>query len=134
MFFSGDHAIAIARTNDLSATDAYDATNPNFWSIDQNPIIPYTEHVENTSIDYEPSNGYYFLFTNYIKDSSYTDACWVYWTKDVENWDENNKAVVMDGTTSTWAHGAIGMPTVVKKDDKTLHWFMMENQEPIMYI
>lgn len=128
MFFSGSgspdgtfrRSIGIARTNDLNVTDAYDAASPNFWSVDPNPILPPTDDIENTSIYYEPSNGYYFMFTNHIYNNAYTNACWVYWTTDVESWDPNNKAVVLDSSNCTWAKGAIGMPTVVKVDDTRL--------------
>ena len=113
-------SIGIARTNDLGTADAYNALNPNFWSIDANPIVPATEDIENSSIYYEPANGYYFLFTNHIFNNAYTNAVWVYWTKDIDHWNVNDKAVVVDINNNSWAKGAIGMPTVVQKDSSTL--------------
>lgn len=128
MFFSGSgngdgtvrRSIGIARTNDLSTVDACNASNPNFWSIDANPIVPATEDIENSSIYYEPANGYYFLFTNHIFNNAYTNAVWVYWTKDIDRWNVNDKAVVVDINNNSWAKGVIGMPTVVAKDSGTL--------------
>ena len=128
MFFSGSgngdgtvrRSIGIARTNDLNTADAYNASQPNFWSIDATPIVPATEDIENSSIYYEPTNGYYFLFTNHIFNNAYTNAIWVYWTKDIDRWNVNDKAVVVDINNNSWAKGAIGMPTVVAKDSTTL--------------
>jgi len=128
MFLSGSgngdgtvrRSIGIARTNDLNTADAYNATNPNFWSIDANPIVPATEDIENSSIYYEPTNGYYFLFTNHIFNNAFTNAIWVYWTKDIDHWNVNDKAVVVDINNNSWAKGAIGMPTVVAKDSSIL--------------
>ena len=46
----------------------------------------------------------------------------VYWTKDIEHWDDRHSAVVVDAkcTRDGWATGAIGFPSVVRVDDKTL--------------
>ena len=44
----------------------------------------------------------------------FTDAIWVYWSKDLEHWDANNKAVVLDGRNCKWSKVCIGMPSVVK--------------------
>jgi len=113
--------IGIARTNDLTATDDYDKMEGNFWHIDENPLAPLEDDVENSSVYYEEANGIYFLFVNHIDPTnSYTDAVWVYWTQDTDSWDPENKAVVFDASNCTWAKGAIGMPTVLKLDDKTL--------------
>lgn len=122
MFFSGSgspdgtfrRSICIARTNDLAMTDDYDTKNPAFWSVDPDPIFPPTNDIENSSIYYEPANSTYFLFTDHIYNNAYTDAVWVYWTKDPEIWDPRNKAVVLDKTNCSWSKGTIGMPSVVK--------------------
>jgi predicted GH43/DUF377 family glycosyl hydrolase len=122
LFTCGSFAMSIVRTNDLSTSDAYDAANPNFWSYDPNYLFPPEDCTENSSMYYEPSNGYYFLFVNHIRtpQKDYTDAAWVYWTKDIDHWDQNNKAIVIDSSLSAWAKGAIGMPTVVKIDSAKL--------------
>jgi hypothetical protein len=49
----------------------------------------------------------------------YTDAVWVYWTKDVTSWDAKNKAVVLDGRNCSWSKKIIGLPSVIKVNDKT---------------
>ncbi len=44
----------------------------------------------------------------------YTDAIWVYWTKDLQKWNPANKAVVLDGRNCPWSNKCIGLPSVVK--------------------
>jgi predicted GH43/DUF377 family glycosyl hydrolase len=127
MFFSGCtdipfymRSIGLAQTNSLDTYDAFDAATPNFWEVSANPLFPLKDDLENASIYYEEENGYYFMFVNHVFENAYTNSIWVYWSKDVEYWDENNKAIVIDKFASTWAHGAIGLATVVRKDDRTL--------------
>ncbi|HMK39209.1 MAG TPA: hypothetical protein VK569_07690 [Bacteroidota bacterium] len=99
--------LGIARTKDLNGP----------WSLDASPIVPLSEQVENSSLYFEPKNSTWFLFTNHIgldeKGVEYTDAIWVYWSKDLNRWNVNDKAIVLDGQTCTWAKGTIGMPSVV---------------------
>ena len=125
LFTCGSFAESIVRTNDLSTTDAYDAATPNFWTYDPQYLFPPEDCPENSSMYYEPANGYYFLFVNHIRtpQKDYTDAAWVYWTKDIDHWDQNNKAIVIDASVSTFAKGAVGMPTVVKVDSSKLALF-----------
>ena len=112
MFFSAadftvQRTICIARTKDLDGP----------WKVDLSPIVPLVEQVENTSIYYEDSNQTWFLFTNHIgldKDGEYTDAVWVYWSKDLNKWDPAHKAVVLDGQNCTWSHRCIGLPSVIR--------------------
>jgi predicted GH43/DUF377 family glycosyl hydrolase len=108
MFFSASmkRTIAIARTRDL--------TGP--WKIDPAPIVPSEEQVENSSLYFEPANKTWFLFTNHIglEGFEYTDAVWVYWTKDINHWNATHKAVVLDGKNCTWSRKCIGLPSVVK--------------------
>jgi len=116
-----ERCIGIARTNELTASGDWDDPEGNFWQVDEQPIIPASHDVENTSIYYEPANQTYFLFTNHIDETNcYTDAIWVYWTKDLDCWNPENRAVVIDAGVSSWAKGAIGMPTVLKIDAHTL--------------
>ncbi|MFT4016737.1 MAG: hypothetical protein QM668_07215 [Agriterribacter sp.] len=120
MFFSAathdnnitKRTLGIARTKDLNSS----------WKINDQPIFPLDEQIENSSVYYEPANKTWFLFTNHIgideKYGEYTDAIWVYWSKDIYNWNRDNKAVVLDSSNSVWAKGAIGMPAVIKAGNK----------------
>lgn len=131
MIYSGScsgvtmRSLGIARSDRLDASGPFDRpqTDDCFWQKDPEPILPPTEDIENASVYYEESTGLYWLFTNHIYANSYTDAVWVYWSDRLDQWDPDNKAVVVDKTVSSWAHGAIGMPSVVKKDDHTLWLF-----------
>jgi predicted GH43/DUF377 family glycosyl hydrolase len=109
MFFSGSmkRTLGIARTKDLDKP----------WTIDPQPIVSPEEQIENSSLYFEPTNKTWFLFTNHIgieRGSEYTDAVWVYWTKDLNRWDAARKAVVLDGKNCTWSKKCIGMPSVAK--------------------
>jgi hypothetical protein len=98
--------LGIARTRDLDGK----------WSIDPSPIIPIEEQVENTSIYYEKSISTWFLFTNHIgieNGKEYTDAIWVYWTRDLNKWNQDDKAIVLDGKNCKWSEKCIGLPSVV---------------------
>jgi hypothetical protein len=81
------------------------------------PVLPLEEQIENSSLYYEKSNGWWFLFTNHVGISEsgheYTDAIWVYWSKDPTTWDPDGKAVVLDGQNCTWSKKCLGMPSVV---------------------
>ena len=108
MFFSASmkRTLGIARTKDLNGP----------WALDPQPIVPPEEQVENSSLYFEPSNKTWFLFTNHIglEGFEYTDAVWVYWTKDLNKWDPAHKAVVLDGKNCSWSRKCIGLPSVVK--------------------
>ena len=87
------------------------------WTPDEKPAIPLAEQVENTSIYYERSNKTWFVFTDHIgiqNGFEYTDAIWVYWTKDLDHWDPAHKAVVLDSTNCSWSKHIIGLPSVMK--------------------
>ncbi|MDP4283619.1 MAG: hypothetical protein Q8891_04305 [Bacteroidota bacterium] len=119
-FFSGaiqnkegtKRTLGIARTRNLDIS----------WKIDNDPIFPLSEQVENSSLFFEKKIKTWFLFTNHIginqNREEYTDAIWVYWSKDINKWDTKNKAVVLDSSNCTWAKGAIGMPSVIKAGKK----------------
>ena len=73
-----ERTLGIARTSDLNGT----------WAVDPDPILPFYEQIENSSLYYEEKNGLWFLFTNHVGiDESamgrdkwslwYTDAVWV---------------------------------------------------------
>jgi len=114
MFFSASmkRTIGIARTKDLDGS----------WALDPAPIVSPEEQIENSSLYFEPSNQVWFLFTNHIGleagGSEYTDAVWVYWTKDLDTWDASDKAVVLDGKNCTWSSKCIGLPSVVRVGDR----------------
>ena len=38
----------------------------------------------------------------------------MYWSKDLNKWEANHKAVVLDGKNCTWSRKCIGMPSVVQ--------------------
>lgn len=100
--------LGIARTQDLNGA----------WTVDPQPIVSSEEQIENSSLYFEPSNQYWFLFTNHIgvdaKHGEYTDAIWVYWTKDLNHWNADDKAVVLDGKNCTWSRNGVGLPGVIK--------------------
>jgi len=108
MFFSASmkRTIGIARTKNLDGA----------WTIDPAPIVSPEEQIENTSLYYEKANKTWFMFTNHIglEGYEYTDAVWVYWTKDLNKWNSDHKAVVLDGKNCTWSRRCIGLPGVVK--------------------
>lgn len=98
--------LGIARTRDLDGP----------WTVDPNPMVPIEEQIENSTLYYEKSNKTWFLFTNHIGIDSdeYTDAIWVYWSKDLNKWNPMNKAIVLDGQNCTWSNKCIGLPSVVQ--------------------
>jgi len=111
--------LGIARTKDLNGT----------WTVDATPIVPIEAQIENSTFYYEKSNDTWFLFTNHIGitpdgattgngNAEYTDAIWVYWTKDLNNWHPENKAVVLDEENCTWSKTCIGLPSVLQVGDR----------------
>lgn len=104
--------LGLARTRNLNGK----------WTISQEPIFPLDEQVENSSLFYDKASKTWYLFTNHIginaDRAEYTDAIWVFWSKSLYQWNEKNKAVVLDSQNCTWAKGAIGMPTVIKVGNK----------------
>jgi len=103
--------LGIARTKDLDGA----------WSVDPQPMVPIEEQIENSALYYEKSNKTWFLFTNHIgidEGMEFTDAIWVYWSKNLNTWDAKNKAVVLDGQNCTWSKRCIGLPSVVQVDNR----------------
>ena len=67
--------------------------------------------------DGRPSPLYtWFLFTDHIGvgPGEYTDAVWMYWARDIFNWNPADKAVVIDKINCNWSPNIIGMPIVIK--------------------
>jgi hypothetical protein len=108
MFFSASmkRTLGIARTQNLDGP----------WKLDPVPIVPPEEQVENSSLYFEPTIKTWFLFTNHIglEGFEYTDAIWVYWSRDLNHWNPENKAIVLDGRNCTWSKKCIGLPSVVQ--------------------
>jgi predicted GH43/DUF377 family glycosyl hydrolase/lysophospholipase L1-like esterase len=115
MFFSAaaresgklKRTLGIARTKDLDGV----------WTPDPQPIVPVTEQIENSSLNFEPANQTWFLFSNHVgieNKREFTDAVWVYWTKDLNRWNAEHKAVVLDGSNCRWSRKCIGLPSVIK--------------------
>lgn len=104
--------LSIARTRDLDGA----------WSVNERPILPPEQQVENSALYFEPANQTWFLFTNHIgidaRHGEYTESIWVYWSKDLERWDANQRAVVLDHGNCKWNVRCIGMPSVVKRGDR----------------
>jgi len=107
---SVQRTLGIARTKNLDGE----------WTIDPQPMVPIEEQIENSTLYYEKSNKTWFLFTNHIgiDQGEYTDAIWVYWSKDLNKWNAKNKAVVLDGQNCTWSKKCIGLPSVVQVENK----------------
>jgi predicted GH43/DUF377 family glycosyl hydrolase len=104
--------LGIARTRNLDSS----------WTISPQPILPLDEQIENSALYFEEATGTWFLFTNHVGlykgEEEFTDAIWVYWSKDVFNWNPADKAVVLDGRNCSWSKRAIGLPSLVRFGDR----------------
>jgi predicted GH43/DUF377 family glycosyl hydrolase len=112
MFFAASGGVPYMRTLGLARTRNLDGA----WTLSTEPLFPPTEQVENSSLYFEKKNKTWFLFTNHvgIRDGlEYTDAIWVYWSKDLTKWDAGHKAVVLDSQNCKWSRHIIGLPSVV---------------------
>jgi predicted GH43/DUF377 family glycosyl hydrolase len=119
MFFSAAARIdgKLRRTLGITRTKNLDAV----WTPDARPMVPSAEQIENSSLYWEPANQTWFLFCNHIgldQKSEFTDAVWVYWTKDLNHWNPHDKATVLDGANCRWSRKCIGLPSVVKEGDR----------------
>ncbi|MGA2069418.1 MAG: hypothetical protein ABSG86_30990 [Thermoguttaceae bacterium] len=116
MFFSAATDHPICRTLSIARTKNLDGP----WTLNAEPILPAAEQVENSSLYFESTNRTWFLFTNHvgIDGFEYTDAVWVYWSKDLNQWDPVHKAVVLDRSNCTWSKHIIGLPSVVRVGDR----------------
>ena len=98
--------VSIARTKNLDGT----------WEIDPQPALPPEHQIENSALYFEPSNRIWFLFTNHIgldAEGEYTESIWVYWSRDLNRWNPERRAVVLDQANCNWSKRSIGMPSVV---------------------
>lgn len=108
--------ISIARASSLDEA----------WHVDRMPALPVTEQIENSAI-YHQADGTWFLFTNHVGISAdgreYTDAIWMYWTRNPSKWLPADKALVLDGASSSWSKLIIGLPSTVLTADGKLALF-----------
>ncbi len=103
--------LGIARTADLDAS----------WRLDPASALPQDEQVESASLYFEPANNTWFLFTNHIGFDGrreYTDAVWMYWSRDGSRWNPEDKAVVLDGTNCIWSRECVGSPCVLRLGER----------------
>jgi len=92
------------------------------WTVLDAPVLPLEEQIENSSLYHEESNGWWFLFTNHVGIDGtwdeWTDAIWVYWSRDPTRWKPANRAVVLDGHNCAWSKQCIGMPSAIKVGER----------------
>jgi predicted GH43/DUF377 family glycosyl hydrolase len=130
MFFSASTEVPILRTISLARTR--DLNGP--WELATEPLLPPTEQIENSSLYFEKKSKTWFLFTNHvgIKDGlEYTDAIWVYWSKDLTKWDPAHKAVVLDSSNCKWSKHIIGLPSVVQQGKRLAIFYDGQDASPI---
>lgn len=130
MFFSSSNW-GLKRTIGLARTKSIDSP----WQVSDTPVFPVEENIENASVYYQKSDKTWFMFVNHVgldKDKrEYTDAAWVYWTKDFDHWDPNNKAVVLDSTNVKWSPKIIGIPSVVQVGDRLAIVYDGQARDPV---
>jgi len=108
--------LSLAQTTDLNTA----------WTINDEPILPLDEQVENVVVYFEQDSNTWFLFTNHVgieqlengKIVEYTDAIWVYWSQDLYRWNPDNKAIVLDRNNCNWSPTIIGLPAVMRIGDR----------------
>jgi len=99
--------LGIARTRNLDGP----------WDVDPQPALPPEHQIENAALYFEKANKAWFLFTNHIgldTEGEYTESIWVYWSRELNRWDAERRAIVLDRTNCAWSKRCIGMPSVVK--------------------
>ena len=135
MFFSGSTSgKETKRTLGIARAEKLDGP----WVVSPDPIVPLAEQIENSSLYYEPKIKTWFLFTNHIgindRNEEFTDAVWVYWSKDLNRWDTKNKAVVLDGKNCSWSKNCIGMPTVMKQGNRLALFYDAPGAESVSHM
>lgn len=129
MFSSGDE------TNKRTIGIAHAETLNSEWKVDPKPVLPTSEQIENPSLYYQPSDGMWFMFVNHVGIDSvigeYTDAVWVYWTKDYNNWQPENRAVVLDSSNVHWTKKIIGLPSVIKVGNRLAIFYDGQSVAPV---
>lgn len=130
MFFSASTAGTIFRTISLARTRDLNGS----WTLDSEPLLPRTEQIENSSLYFEKKNKTWFLFTDHvgIRDGlEYTDAIWVYWSRDLTKWNSAHKAVVLDSANCQWSKHIIGLPSVVPIGNRLAIFYDGQDADPI---
>jgi predicted GH43/DUF377 family glycosyl hydrolase len=130
MFFSASTGGPIFRTISLART--HDLNGP--WTLAAEPLLPPTEQIENSSLYFEKQNQTWFLFTDHVgirNGLEYTDAIWVYWSRDLTNWDPAHKAVVLDARNCQWSKHIIGLPSVVAIGKRLAMIYDGQDADPI---
>lgn len=130
MYFSASTDNPILRTISLARTK--DLNSP--WILDAEPMLPPTEQIENSSLYFEKTNKTWFMFTNHVgikNGLEYTDAIWVYWSKDLTKWNPANKAVVLDSKNCKWSKHIIGLPSVVQIGNRLAIFYDGSDSVPI---
>jgi predicted GH43/DUF377 family glycosyl hydrolase len=110
--FTDDSKRRLLRTVSIARTRNLDGT----WQIDPLPALPPEHQIENSALYFEASSKTWFLFTNHIgldAEGEYTESIWVYWSHDLNRWNPEHRAVVLDRTNCLWSKRCIGMPSVV---------------------
>jgi hypothetical protein len=90
--------------------------------------------VENSALYHDSESSTWWLFTNHVglRDGmEYTDAIWVYWSKDLNRWDPANKAVVLDSTNCKWSPHVIGLPSVVRVGSRLAVFYDGNSDDPM---
>ncbi len=108
--------ISLAETTDLNAS----------WVVRDTPILPLDEQIENVVVHFEQESNTWFLFTNHVGIEQlengnvveYTDAIWVYWSRDLYQWNPENKAIVLDRNNCNWSPTIIGLPSIIPIGDR----------------
>ena len=101
------------------------------------PQSVFDEHMdlENISLYHEESNDTWWMFANHIDAAGgYTDAVWVFWTKDIEKWNAKDRAIVLDGSNCSWSKKCVGMATVTKVGDRLAIFYDAAGGESISHM
>jgi predicted GH43/DUF377 family glycosyl hydrolase len=103
--------LSIARTKNLDEE----------WAIDSQPALPPEHQIENSAVYFEPALETWFLFTNHIGldgGGEYTESIWVYWSRNINVWNPEQRAIVLDRSNCSWSKRCIGMPSVVRVGER----------------
>ena len=59
---------------------------------------------------------------------------WAFWTKDLENWNSKDRAIVLDGSNCNWSKKCVGMATVTKVGDRLAIFYDAAGGESISHM
>jgi predicted GH43/DUF377 family glycosyl hydrolase len=132
-FFSASTDTPIKRTISIARTKNLNGK----WVIDPAPIVPADEQIENTSLYFDRTIHTWFLFTDHIgldQDGEYTDAIWVYWTKNLNRWNAKDKAIILDKRNSVWSKRCIGLPSVIRFHNKLAIFYDSPGEDSVSHM